>query len=83
MRNKFNEWWSTERAKNPGKVILVSTPQIEIAAFSPKLDRHTQILRLIRNAFEISDQEIGCEIKIREALSRIWLQLFDLLSEQI
>ena len=22
MKNKFNEWWSTERAKNPGKVIL-------------------------------------------------------------
>lgn len=62
---------------------IITAPQIEIAAFSPEHDRHAQILRLIRNAFEISDQEIGCEIKIREALSQIWLLLFDLLSEQI
>ena len=57
---------------------VVAASQIEIAAFSPEQDRHAQILRLIRNAFEISDQEIGCEIKIREALSQIWLLFFDL-----
>ena len=62
---------------------IITAPQIEIAAFSPEQDRHAQILRLIRNAVQISGKDMGCEIKIREALSQIWLLLFDLLSEQI
>lgn len=33
MRNKFNEWWSTERAKNPGKVILGVILLFNIAFF--------------------------------------------------
>ncbi len=33
MKNKFNEWWSTERAKNPGKVILGVILLFNIAFF--------------------------------------------------
>ncbi|MBE6917497.1 MAG: hypothetical protein E7470_06350 [Ruminococcaceae bacterium] len=33
MKNKFNEWWSTERAKNPGKIVLGVILLFNIAFF--------------------------------------------------
>ena len=63
---------------------IVAAPQIEIAAFSSDYGRkHREILGLIRRAFQISEQNMGREIKVREALSEIWLLIFDLLSDQI
>lgn len=62
---------------------VIAAPQIEIVAFSPDNCKHNEILHLISGAFKISDKDIGYEIKIREILSKAWLILFDLLSEQL
>lgn len=45
--------------------------------FDPRLlsGSHAAIIDLIRNAFLISEDEFGYEIKVRDALSKIWLQL--------
>ena len=45
--------------------------------FDPRLlsGSHTAIIDLIRNAFLISEDEFGYEIKVRDALSKIWLRL--------
>lgn len=54
---------------------IIAAPKISIVAFLPDQVQHAEILRLIRNTFKISNEEIGCEIKIRETLSQIWLLL--------
>lgn len=45
--------------------------------FDPRLlsGSHAAIIDLIRNAFLISEDEFGYEIKVRDALSKIWLRL--------
>lgn len=56
---------------------IVTAPQIEIIALYPEDPKQADIIRQIRKAFRISRKESGYEIKLREALSRIWLQLFE------
>lgn len=46
-------------------------------ALFPEEPEHEKILRLIQSSFRFSDKEFGYEIKMREALSEIWLMLFE------
>lgn len=55
---------------------LVIAPQIELIALSPKEPAQAVIIEMIRTAFSLAENEFGYELKIREALSRIWLELF-------
>lgn len=57
---------------------LVMAPPLEIIALSPENSAHAGILDLIRESFLLSEKEQGYEIKLREILSRIWLELFGL-----
>ena len=62
------------------KYILPTTsaPALEMIALYPGNPAHDAILKDIRQAFEISDQEWGYEFKLRETLTYIWLKLFEL-----
>ena len=55
---------------------VVTAPQIEVISFGPGNPRHEKILSLIRDAFRFSEQEFGYEIRLREALTEIWLSIF-------
>ena len=55
---------------------LVNAPQIELIALSPRKPAQAAIIEMIRAAFSLPENEFGYELKIREALSRIWLELF-------
>lgn len=55
---------------------VVTAPQIEMITLFPEDPAQGRILELIRQAFRISDREFGYEIRLREALSEIWLLLF-------
>lgn len=55
---------------------ITAEPQIEIYGFRPDNPVHADILNLIKEAFTLCEHDIGYEIKIREALSEIWLKLF-------
>ena len=57
---------------------IVTAPQIELIALSPNEPEQAAVIDLIRAAFAISEEELGYEFKIREALSRIWIELFQL-----
>ena len=57
---------------------IVTAPQIELLALSPNEPEQAAVIDLIRAAFAISEEELGYEFKIREALSRIWIELFQL-----
>jgi len=59
---------------------ITANPQIEIYAFYPDNLIHAEILNLIKSAFTLCENDIGYEIKIREALSEIWLKLFGMFS---
>ncbi len=56
---------------------VVTAPQMEIIGFFPEHERHAGLLGLIQEAFHLQECERGYEIRVREALSRIWLLLFD------
>ncbi|MDE6844290.1 MAG: AraC family transcriptional regulator [Lachnospiraceae bacterium] len=56
---------------------IVTAPQTEMIALFPENPAQGRILELIRQAFRFSDSEFGYEIKLREALSEIWLLLFE------
>ena len=54
----------------------MNAPQIELIALSPREPAQATIIEMIRAAFSLPENEFGYELKIREALSRIWLELF-------
>lgn len=55
---------------------LVTAPQVEIISLSPHNPQEARALEALQNSFLISEKEFGYELKLREALSSIWLQLF-------
>lgn len=72
-------------AGNPGSKIeqkyiapIVTAPQLEIIPIFPDNMAQEKILNLMCEAFHFSSGEFGYEIKLREALSEIWLRLFAL-----
>ena len=55
---------------------VITASQLEMTALYPDIPEQASILDLIRKAFRLSENGFGYEIKIREALSQIWIQLF-------
>ena len=61
-----------------GKYVLplITVPQAEMIALYPGNPVHQEILKMIRNAFDISEKEFGFEIHLRAVLSEIWIRIF-------
>lgn len=57
---------------------VVTVSQIELIALSPHEPAQASVIKLIREAFLLKEEELGYEFKIREALSRIWIELFQM-----
>ena len=57
---------------------LTTAFQIELITLTPERIEHRAIIDQIKNAFLLSEDDFGYEIKIRETLSQIWLALFQL-----
>lgn len=62
---------------------IVAAPQIEIIPLFPENMEQKKILELIVQSFRFSSEEFGYEIKLREALSELWLMLFQLCSPML
>ncbi len=56
---------------------LIAAPQLEILPLFPADPDQKKILHLLLQAFSLSDQDFGYELKLRNALSQIWLLLFE------
>ena len=57
---------------------VITAPQIEVIPLFPGNVAEKRILDLIITSFRLSSDEFGYEIKLREALTEIWLMLFEL-----
>lgn len=57
---------------------LISPSRPEVLALSPENPDHAETLAKLRASFELSEDELGYELKLREALTGIWLDLFRL-----
>lgn len=57
---------------------ITAASQLDILPLYPDDPMQANTLSLIHNAFLIPEQEAGYEIKLREALSSIWLALFNM-----
>ena len=57
---------------------VITAPQIEVIPFFFFFVAEKRILNLIATSFRLSSDEFGYEIKLREALTEIWLMLFEL-----
>ena len=57
---------------------VITAPQIEVIPLFPSNAAENRILNLIATSFRLSSDEFGYEIKLREALTEIWLMLFEL-----
>lgn len=62
---------------------LTNASHVEVIPLFPDDPVQAGILEDIKKAFDLSEQEWGYEFMLREALSRIWLKLFDLTSPTI
>lgn len=57
---------------------LTSAAGVEMIPLYPEDPRQEALLKQIRGAFEIPEGQWGYEFRLREALTRIWLELLDL-----
>lgn len=57
---------------------IVTAQQIELIPLFPGNAAEEKILKRILEIFHFSSNEFGYEVKLREALSEIWLMLFEL-----
>ncbi len=56
---------------------IVTSPQIELIPLFPGNAEDERVLNLITASFRFSADEFGYEIKLRKALTEIWLMLFE------
>ena len=56
---------------------ITAAPQIEMIPFYPDIPSQAKILEIIKETFCFSEDDICYEIKIREALSKIWIMLYE------
>lgn len=56
---------------------VTTAPQLEIIPLFPGNAAEERILKHIVESFRFSSEQFGYEIKLREALSEIWLMLFE------
>ncbi|MBE5967317.1 MAG: helix-turn-helix transcriptional regulator [Lachnospiraceae bacterium] len=54
---------------------IIAAPQLEIIALYPDHATQAQVLNIIRESFHLSKNDFGYEVKLRTALSDIWLHL--------
>ena len=57
---------------------VITAPQIVVIPLFPGNAEEERILKLLAASFCLSGDEFGYEIKLREALTEIWLMLFEL-----
>lgn len=57
---------------------IVTDSRIELIALYPNDPEQAAVIASIRDAFLLSEKEVGYELRVREALSRIWIQLFQM-----
>lgn len=57
---------------------IIAAPRLEVIALYPEDPAQAEVLELIKNAFLLRKESFGYEIRLREALSEIWLSLFAL-----
>ena len=57
---------------------VITAPQIEVIPLFPGNAEEERILKLLAASFRLSSDEFGYEIKLREALTKIWLMFFEL-----
>ena len=57
---------------------ILTSSRLEIISLNPGEPEQASIIDSIRQAFSLPEDELGYEIRIREALSDIWLRLFRL-----
>lgn len=57
---------------------LISPSRPEVLALSPENPDHVETLAKLRASFALSENELGYELRLREALTSLWLDLFRL-----
>lgn len=62
---------------------IITSRELDMIPLYPDNLEQKEILDLIRHAFNLSEQEFGYELKLRERLTEIWLSLFKISSSVI
>ena len=62
---------------------LAAASQLELIRLTPDVPEQAEILTMIRQAFRLDENEFGYEVRLRNALSQIWLKLLELSSSEL
>ena len=54
---------------------------IELLSFSPLIPEQRELLSMLRDSFQIDENQKGFEVTLRAALSAIWLKILDIMPE--
>ena len=57
---------------------LTACPGLELILLNPDQEAHRPLLELLRQSFQLSEEEYAYEIRLRFALSQIWCGLLDI-----
>lgn len=57
---------------------LTTAAGVEMIPLFPENPAQAEVLQDIKNSFDLSEQEWGYELKLRDLLAHIWLKLFEL-----
>ena len=62
---------------------IVTSGELDVIPLYPDNPEQKEILNLIRDTFDLSEQEFGYELKLRDRLAEIWLSFFKMSSSVI
>lgn len=62
---------------------MISASSLEMIALYPDNSNHIPLLRSIRRAFDLSNQDWGYEFELRDALTRVWMALLNMVYTMI
>ena len=62
---------------------FTNSTHAELIVFSPEIEEHKEVLKLLRETFDLDEKAYGYELILRGKLSEIWLKIMQIAEKQI
>lgn len=62
---------------------FTNSAHAELIAFSEEIEEHKEVLKLLRESFDLDEKEYGYELILRGKLSEIWLKVMQIAEKQM
>ena len=63
-------------------MLFTNSTHAELIVFSQEIEEHKEVLKLLRESFDLDEKEYGYELILRGKLSEIWLKIMQIAEKQ-